>query len=182
MLILLPLASTQGGCSSRLASIGSAADDSATVGNSRLRDHPDDLCLRAMRHLLLAAALAAMLASCRTALLVNPPPVSFAPLPAREVEAAIYTGCSRRRWMPTKIRDGLIRATLHQRSHVAVVNIDYDDDSFQLSYVDSDELRYKVAGGEQRIHSSYNKWIKNLVGDIEIALTEERVRSARRTR
>lgn len=113
-------------------------------------------------------------AGCRTAALINPPPISFARLPPGEVEAAIYQGCSKRKWMPTKVRDGLIQATLYQRSHLAVVDIDYDDDSFRVTYVRSENLRYKTGDGEQRIHSSYNKWVKNLVGDIETALNDRR--------
>jgi len=116
---------------------------------------------------------------CRTAVLINPPPVSFASLPPNDVEAAIYQGCSKRKWMPAKLRDGLIQATLYQRSHVAVVDIEYDADSFRVAYVRSENLRYKDNDGEPRIHSSYNKWVKNLVGDIEIALNEQRSATAR---
>ena len=108
--------------------------------------------------------------ACSTAPLRNPPPVSFAPLNESDVEAAIYRGCSKRKWMPSKIRDGRIQATLFQRSHVAVVDIDYNADSFRVTYVRSENLRYKNGSGEQRIHSSYNKWVTNLVADIEEAL------------
>lgn len=124
------------------------------------------------RMLLLVSLLC--LAACRTALLLNPPPVSFAPLANKQVEQAIYEGCSKRGWMPTKVRDGLIQATLYQREHLAVVDIAYDDDSFDITYVRSENLRYSDSDGQQRIHSSYNKWVKNLVMDIEAALSQRR--------
>ena len=114
------------------------------------------------------------IAACRTAVLLEPPPVSFAPMPVNAVEAAIYEGCSVRQWMPNKLRDGLIQATLYQRSHVAVVDITYDADSFRITYVRSENLRYKVVDGVPRIHEGYNSWVKNLVGDIEVALNKER--------
>ena len=123
---------------------------------------------------LFGALLATGAFGCRTAVMLQPPPVSFAPLPADQVEAAIYQGCSVRHWMPSKVRDGLIQATLYQRSHVAVVDITYDADSFQVTYVRSENLRYKDVDGQQRIHEGYNKWVKNLVGDIEVALQQER--------
>jgi hypothetical protein len=124
--------------------------------------------------ILLTALLITGALGCRTAALLQPPPVSFAPLPADKVEAAIYQGCSVRHWMPSKVRDGLIQATIYQRNHVAVVDITYDSDSFQVTYVRSENLRYKNVDGQQRIHEGYNKWVKNLVGDIEVALQQER--------
>jgi hypothetical protein len=125
---------------------------------------------------ILSAALLALvgITGCRSAVLLEPPPVSFAPMPVNVVEAAIYQGCSVRQWMPNKLREGLIQATLYQRSHVAVVDVDYDADSFQVRYVRSENLRYKVVDGVPRIHEGYNKWVKNLVGDIEVALSRER--------
>lgn len=132
-------------------------------------------------HTILLALLCA--AGCRSAVpLLQPPPISFAPLPTNEVEAAIYKGCSVRAWMPTKIRDGQIQATLYQRSHVAVVDIAYDADSFQVTYVRSENLQYQDGGGGQRIHAGYNKWVKSLVTDIEVALNAERAGAGKAAR
>ena len=115
----------------------------------------------------------------RTAILYQPPPVSFQPLPARDVEAAIFEGCSRRGWVPTKIQDGVIEATLHLRTHVAVVQIDYSRDSFVVKYVRSDNLNYRRrSDGSEVIHPNFNSWVKNLTHDITVALEVERARSA----
>lgn len=110
----------------------------------------------------------------RRAVLQRPPLVSFAPLPMNDVEAAIYEGCSRRKWIPSKVRDGEIEATLYLREHVAVVDIDYNADSFQVHYVRSENLNYKNRDGEELIHPNYNAWVKNLISDIDAALSERR--------
>jgi hypothetical protein len=112
------------------------------------------------------------LACTRTAALHHPPLVSFAPLPVSDVEAAIYQGCSKGKWIPTKIRDGEIEATLYLRNHVAVVDIDYDANAFQVRYVRSENLNFKNRGGEEVIHPNYNAWVKNLISNIETALNE----------
>jgi hypothetical protein len=133
--------------------------------------------------ILATTALLTVVGCTRTAALWDPPTVSFAPQPMTDVEAAIYLGASRRRWIPTKVRDGKIEATLLLRTHVATVDIYYDDDSFQIRYVRSKNLNYENRDGRQVIHPNYNKWVTNLISDIEAALNQraapERVRSAR---
>ena len=81
------------------------------------------------------SVLLAVMGCARRAALYQPPSVSFTRLPIEDVEAAIYAGARRRGWVPTKLHDGLIQATLHLRSHVAVVDIAYEADSFRLHYV-----------------------------------------------
>jgi hypothetical protein len=98
-----------------------------------------------------------------------------------EVEAAIYQGCNRRKWIPTKVHDGEIEATLYLRSHVAVVDIDYDKDSFQVHYVRSENLNYRQRDGEELIHPNYNAWVKNLTADIDAALSQQRAPLATRS-
>ncbi len=107
--------------------------------------------------------------------------MSFLALPANDVEAAILEGCSRRKWIPTKVRDGKIQATLFLRSHVAVVDIDYDKDSFQIHYVRSENLNYKRRDGEELIHPNYNGWVRNLTADIDAALSQQRALAATRS-
>jgi hypothetical protein len=116
----------------------------------------------------------------RRAILQPQPRVSFAPLPVNDVEAAIYEGCNRRKWIPSKVRDGDIEATLYLRSHVAVVDIVYDKDSFQVHYVRSENLNYKQRDGEELIHPNYNAWVKNLTADIDAALSQQRASVATR--
>ncbi len=77
-----------------------------------------------------------------------------------DAEKAIKTAGTRLGWTMSKLEPGLIRATLNLRSHVAVVDIAYDDRGYAIDYVDSENLKYDETEGE--IHKSYNKWIRNL--------------------
>lgn len=61
-------------------------------------------------------------------------------------------------WEMEPIRPGLIRATLHLRTHVAVTEIAYTAASFSIRYVDSINLQYDGTS----IHKNYNGWILNL--------------------
>lgn len=61
-------------------------------------------------------------------------------------------------WEMQPAGPGLIRATLHLRTHTAVVDIAYSADSFSIRYVDSRELQYDGTN----IHKNYNGWIQNL--------------------
>ena len=116
----------------------------------------------------------------RRAALYQPPPVSFVRLPVEDVEAGIYAGARRRGWVPTKLHDGLIQATLHLRSHVAVVDIDYEADAFRLRYVRSENLNYEQdADGTQRIHQHFNIWQQNLIQDISEELSGQRKKQER---
>jgi hypothetical protein len=87
-------------------------------------------------------------------------------------------GCSRRGWVPTKVQDGVIDATLHLRSHVAVVRISYARDSYSVAYLRSENLNYeRTPGGSEMIHANYNSWVRNLnlTRDIAVALDSARV-------
>ena len=123
----------------------------------------------------LFSALLVVVGCARRDALYQPPPVSFVRLPVENVEAGIYAGARRRGWVPSKLHDGLIQATLHLRSHVAVVDIAYDADSFRLRYVRSENLNYeREADGTQRIHQHFNIWQQNLIQDISEELSGQR--------
>ena len=61
-------------------------------------------------------------------------------------------------WEMEPAGPGLIRATLHLRTHVAVTEIAYTADSFSIRYLDSRNLQYDGTS----IHKNYNGWIQNL--------------------
>jgi hypothetical protein len=125
--------------------------------------------------LVLLSVLLAVVGCARRAALYQPQPVSFVRLPVEDVEAGIYAGARRRGWVPTKLHDGLIQATLHLRSHVAVVDIAYEADSFRLRYVRSENLNYeREADGTQQIHQHFNIWQQNLIQDISEELSGQR--------
>lgn len=84
-----------------------------------------------------------------------------------DVYAAIVEGARIRGWKIEKVEPGHALGTLFVRSHVARVDIYYSTDSYSIEYKDSDNLEY----ADGRIHRNYNKWVENLNGDIEHALT-----------
>ncbi|MGI9492996.1 MAG: hypothetical protein ACR2QF_11420 [Geminicoccaceae bacterium] len=79
------------------------------------------------------------------------------PLDAKHAERAIKTAGSKIGWQMDTIRPGLIRGTLNVRSHMAIVDISYDNERFSIDYVDSENLKYDEE--QNVIHKSYNKWI-----------------------
>jgi hypothetical protein len=85
------------------------------------------------------------------------------------------------KWIPTKIREGDIEASLYLRSHVAVVEVDYNKDSFQIHYVRSENLNYEKRDGEELIHPNYHGWVRNLTADIDTALSQQRASATTRS-
>ena len=89
--------------------------------------------------------------------------VDTAPLTARRNQ--IMRAGAGLGWDMEPVSPGLIRATLHLRTHVAVTEIAYTADSFSIRYVDSTNLQYDGTS----IHKNYNGWIQNL----ERAITQQ---------
>jgi hypothetical protein len=70
-------------------------------------------------------------------------------------------------WRIEPSRPGAVRATLSLRTHVAVVEIAYDETVFTIRYVDSRNLDYTGT----TIHRAYNGWTRNL----ETAISQQPV-------
>lgn len=81
-------------------------------------------------------------------------------LDSAQAEKVIKMAGTRLGWNMAKLEPGLIRATLNVRTHMAVVDIAYDNRGYAIEYVDSENLNYDEE--KSAIHKSYNKWIKNL--------------------
>lgn len=107
--------------------------------------------------------------------LSDPPPVSFFPMETAAVEHAIVGGMARLKWMAAREAPGVIRGTLHLRTHTVVVHVEYTTDSYRISYVDSENMEYCNANcrrptGVPMIHPNYNSWVRNLVREINSRL------------
>ena len=109
-----------------------------------------------------ALALAVFLvAACATKPLVN---VENSALSApgnvtmKQVEKAIYRGAADRGWTVTRLAPGQLEAKIHVRSHMAMVSITHDIETFSITYKKSENLDYDGV----RIHNNYNRWILNL--------------------
>jgi len=92
------------------------------------------------------------------------------PLDAKSAEKAIRSAGSKIGWQMDTIRPGLIRGTLNVRSHLAVIDINYDARGFSIDYVDSENLNYDEE--TNAIHKSYNKWIGILERRIRAEATD----------
>jgi hypothetical protein len=80
------------------------------------------------------------------------------------VRTAIVRAGASRGWRMQPQDDGHIIARLDVREHMAEVDIRYDEDSFDITYRDSENLNYDPETGT--IHSNYNGWVQNLERDI----------------
>ena len=102
------------------------------------------------------------------------PAVSYPGVTMADMEAAIYDGCVRLGWTPVTEKNGVVKATLHLRKHVAIVNITFTQDQFAINYVDSTNLKHKISkSGVESIHKNYNSWVQNLKKQIMISLATQ---------
>ncbi|WP_339630776.1 hypothetical protein [uncultured Sneathiella sp.] len=92
----------------------------------------------------------------------NPVPVKLQETSLDNIGTIIQTSAINRGWVISDAQPGKMKATLHNRTHVAVVEISYTKTSYSINYVSSVDLLYDGAN----IHRSYNKWIRTLQNDI----------------
>ena len=98
--------------------------------------------------------------ACATVPLVDPPTANLPEDPRRTdvtVSNAIKTAALQLGWELEDEMPGQMQATLRRRSHVAVVTIVYDAGGYRIEYKDSTNLDREG----DRIHRSYNKWVRN---------------------
>ncbi len=115
-------------------------------------------------HLALIVLVAVATVSCRSAPVfnvVNAPFTKEAPS-LEEADAAIKRAGAALGWQMKTTEPGKILATLPIRSHVAIVDVTFNQKEFSIMYRDSTNLNY--TGTE--IHSNYNGWIQNLRNGI----------------
>ena len=88
------------------------------------------------------------------------PGVSQAALRVVMIRAA-----ARRNWMVMSDAPGeIVLKQSRQGKHEATVKVSYNESTYQLIYVDSFNLN--ADPGRQRIHPTYNMWLRNLSSDI----------------
>ena len=84
-------------------------------------------------------------------------------LSLEQIKKAILLAGNGRGWLMKETTDGQIEAVLNIRSHQAIARIDYNVQSYSITYVDSTNLKANTG----QIHKNYNKWINNLNSDIK---------------
>lgn len=66
----------------------------------------------------------------------------------------------------------LVAQVIVRGKHTLIVDINYDSQSFDINYKDSDNLDYKVRrNGTIKIHRNANSWMDNIRNNITMRLT-----------
>ena len=121
--------------------------------------------------LLLACALVAGLGGCNTVSAiknVSQVPVATAGKAATtdDVQKAIIRAGAALGWQVKPTEPGIMIGTLNLRTHMAMIEIKYDTQSYSITYKDSANLDYNG----KYIHKNYNGWIENLDKGIRTQL------------
>lgn len=94
------------------------------------------------------------------------------PVPAglklEDISASIVAGAANRGWTALEVGPGHIEATLYIRSHMAKVDIKFDTKTYNITYADSDNLKFDAV--KYKIHKNYNSWVQNMNSDIRAEL------------
>ncbi len=85
------------------------------------------------------------------------------------VQGGSYFG----QWLSKAKNPGLIEATLFVRRHVLVLDLIYNAKEVKVRYKSSQNLKHKKRGDKDLIHPNANKWIRNLVIDVSLGLSNE---------
>ncbi len=108
-----------------------------------------------------------LLSGCQTTVPVyNAKNISISPrLSAanEEIAEAIWSAARRQGWKTEIVGEWKIKAVKHIRSHSLTVLINYSKSSFDISYVDSNNLKFDGSN----IHKNYNIWIHQLEESIQ---------------
>jgi hypothetical protein len=100
--------------------------------------------------------------------------VSDAPVPTKGLTEEQMIGAIKRAgsglgWAMVEAGPGQMEGTLRLRSHVAVVQVQYNPDTYSITYKDSTNLSHTPKANT--IHKNYNGWIQNLDNAIRVQLT-----------
>ena len=89
----------------------------------------------------------------------QPMPQTSAKLTDAKIKDAMIRAGTSQGWQVVPEKQArTLRATLHNRTHVAVATITYTLKEFTIRYNDSTNLEYENGV----IHPNYNRWVKNL--------------------
>ncbi|SCA56660.1 conserved hypothetical protein [Candidatus Terasakiella magnetica] len=96
----------------------------------------------------------------------HPVPSSAEFMSLREISEVIELSAMNRKWLVEEQYPGLLKLTFRKKTHVAVIEVTFDQSSYSIKYLNSVDLLYNGS----RIHRNYNRWVANLEKDIEMNL------------
>lgn len=110
-------------------------------------------------------------AGCRTAPIYNVQDATIVastskPLKLADVGKAIVRAGGSLGWIMKIEKPGHIVGTLHLRTHMAQIDVNYTTKSYSITYRNSENLNYDGTN----IHSNYNGWIQRLNQNINVQL------------
>ena len=110
---------------------------------------------------------------CRMGTIYNVENATLAPSSGKqlnldEVTTAIVNAGAKHGWAMSVLKPGHIVSTLSLRSHRAVVDITYTTKSYNITYKNSENLKYDPSTNS--IHANYSSWIKRLQVSIQNAV------------
>jgi len=111
--------------------------------------------------IIIMASLLLMLAGCKTNPILNiqnTPIEILAKHSSKDIKKAIIRAGTELDWQMKSVKEGHIIGTLYVRTHVAVVDINYSKNNYNIIYKSSKNLKYDGIN----IHKNYNRWIQVL--------------------
>ncbi len=83
-----------------------------------------------------------------------------------EISDVIELSAINRKWLVEEQYPGLLTLTHRKKTHVAVVEVSFNQSGYSMKYKNSSDLLYNGS----TIHRNYNRWVANLELDIEMNL------------
>ena len=131
---------------------------------------------RALNQLVFLMVVLVLFVGCRTAQVFNVNDATINTVSSKEpaiedVTRAIMSAAtgSTPIWNMQVVKPGHIVATLHNRSHMAAVDIQYTTKGYSITRKETTNLKYNAE--DNTIHPSYNKWIQRLDSNIRVKLS-----------
>jgi hypothetical protein len=128
---------------------------------------------RARTQLIFLAVVMVLFVGCRTTPVFNVENANINAISSKEITLEDVTraivsasGNSNPPWNMEVVKPGHIVATLHNRTHMAQVDIHYTTKGYSITRKDSADLQYDPEKGT--IHSGYNKWVQRLDSNIRM--------------
>lgn len=88
---------------------------------------------------------------------------------AAKVRHAIVLAGMARGWAIVEEQSGRLKLSFDKANkHRATIDVQYDERSFQIRYVESYNLDYAMKDGRPLIHPNYNRWVNNLAHDTRM--------------
>ena len=81
----------------------------------------------------------------------------------KQMKSAIISAANERGWTVKNVSDGVIHTTYYRGKYMAKLEVTYSASTYSINYLKSKNLKYDG----QKIHGTYNKWVKNLENTID---------------